>query len=244
MNALQAMKMQLNVARTENGDLAYKSTGSACLDFFSLCGGMRRNLEDLDKLFAKAYAENPVVAIKILFYMRNIRGGLGERNSFRVLLKELAKFYPEMAKQIVYAVPEYGRWDDLLVLLDTPVKDDAIALIKSQIEKDKEAMDKGKEVSLLGKWLPSINTSSKESVARAKIIMAALGMKAVEYRKLCSALRKEIKILEDNLRRKDYTFDYSKQPSQAMLRYKKAFMRNDEERYKSFLNKVVEQRIG
>ena len=248
MNALQAMKMQLNVARTENGDLAYKSTGSACLDFFSLCGGMRRNLEDLDKLFAKAYAENPVVAIKILFYMRNIRGGLGERNSFRVLLKELAKFYPEMAKQIVYAVPEYGRWDDLLVLLDTPVKDDAIALIKSQIEKDKEAMEKGKDpstgsgtVSLLGKWLPSINTSSKESVARAKIIMAALGMKAVEYRKLCSALRKEIKILEDNLRRKDYTFDYSKQPSQAMLRYKKAFMRNDEERYKSFLNKVVEQ---
>jgi hypothetical protein len=241
MNALQAMKMQLNVARTENGDLAYKSTGSACLDFFSLCGGMRRNLEDLDKLFAKAYAENPVVAIKILFYMRNIRGGLGERNSFRVLLKELAKFYPEMAKQIVYAVPEYGRWDDLLVLLDTPVKDDAIALIKSQIEKDKDAMEKGREVSLLGKWLPSINTSSKESVARAKIIMAALGMKAVEYRKLCSALRKEIKILEDNLRRKDYTFDYSKQPSQAMLRYKKAFMRNDEERYKSFLNKVVEQ---
>lgn len=266
MNALQAMKMQLNVARTENGDLAYKSTGSACLDFFSLCGGMRRNgcgkpkncsrnffnglllntgcqqpYTDLDKLFAKAYAENPVVAIKILFYMRNIRGGLGERNSFRVLLKELAKFYPKMAKQIVYAVPEYGRWDDLLVLLDTPVKDDAIALIKSQIEKDKEAMEKGREVSLLGKWLPSINTSSKESVARAKIIMAALGMKAVEYRKLCSALRKEIKILEDNLRRKDYTFDYSNQPSQAMLRYKKAFMRNDEERYKSFLNKVVEQ---
>ncbi len=66
-------------------------------------------------------------------------------------------------------------------------------------------------------------------------------MKAVEYRKLCSALRKQIKILEDNLRRKDYTFDYSKQPSQAMLRYKKAFMRNDEERYTAFLRKVVEQ---
>ncbi len=241
MNALQAMKTQLNVARTENGDLAYKSTGSACLYFFSLCGGMRNNLSDLDKLFANACAENSVVAIKILFYMRNIRGGLGERNSFRVLLRELAQFYPEMAKQIVYAVPEYGRWDDLLVLLDTPVKDDAIALIKKQIEKDKKAMKNGEEVSLLGKWLPSINTSSKESVKRAKIVMEALGMKAVEYRKLCSALRKEIKILEDNLRRKDYTFDYSKQPGQAMLRYKKAFMRNDQERYTAFLNKVVEQ---
>ena len=242
MNALQAMKMQLNVARTENGDLAYKSTGSACLDFFSLCGGMRKNLDDLDKLFAKAYAENPIIAIKILFYMRNIRGGLGERNSFRVLLKEFAKFYPGVARQILYAVPIYGRWDDLLVLLETPfIKDDVISFIRWQIGEDKKAMEKGKEVSLLGKWLPSINTSSKESVASAKIIMAALGMKAVEYRKLCSALRKEIKILEDNLRRKDYTFDYSKQPSQAMLRYKKAFMRNDEERYKSFLNKVVEQ---
>ena len=248
MNALQAMKINLNVAHTENGDLAYKSTGSACLDFFSLCGGMRRNVSDLSKLFVKAFAEEPVVAIKILFYMRNIRGGLGERNSFRVLLKELAQFYPETAKKILYAIPEYGRWDDVLVLMDTSIKDDAVALIKAQLEKDKAAISPSTssgtprdEVSLLGKWLPSINTSCAESVSLAKQLMTALGMKAVEYRKLCSALRKEIKILEDNLRRKDYTFDYSKQPSQAMLRYKKAFMRNDEERYKAFLNKVVEQ---
>ena len=248
MNALEAIKTLLNATRTENGDVAYKSTGSACLDFFSLCGGMRKNPGALEKLFAKAYAENPLVAIKILFYMRNIRGGLGERENFRMLLKEVADFYPEMAKQILYAVPEYGRWDDLLVLLETPAKDAAIALIKAQIEKDKKALEKSGapsagsgSVSLLGKWLPSINTSSKESVASAKIIMAALGMKAVEYRKLCSALRKEIKILEDNLRRKDYTFDYSKQPSQAMLRHKKAFLRNDKERYESFLKKVLEQ---
>ena len=90
MNALQAIKTQLNVAHTENGDLAYKSTGSACLDFFSLCGGMRKNISDLDKLFAKAFAENPVIAIKILFYMRNIRGGLGERKSI-----ELSELLPK-----------------------------------------------------------------------------------------------------------------------------------------------------
>lgn len=244
MNVFEAIKEQLNAAYTENCDLAYKSSGSACLDFFSLCGGMRRNLSDLEKLFAKAYGENPVLAVKILFYMRNIRGGLGERNGFRVLLKELAQFYPETARRIVYAIPEYGRWDDLLVLLDTPVKDEAVALIRNQLEKDRDAISASAgsaEVSLLGKWLPSINTSSKESVARAKILMAALGMKAVDYRKLCSALRKEIKIIEDNLRRKDYTFDYSKQPSQAMHRYRKAFLRNDGERYNAFLKKVLEQ---
>ena len=107
MNALQVMKMQLNKTFTENGDLAYKSTGSACLDFFSLCGGMRRNISALDKLFAKAYAENPVIAIKILFYMRNIRGGLGERNSFRVLLKELAKFFATEPKEYKEKLKKY-----------------------------------------------------------------------------------------------------------------------------------------
>lgn len=241
MNALMAINRQLNVTRTENGDLAYRSTGSACLDLFSLCGGMRRNVSDLTKLFVKAYAENHAFAVKILFYMRNIRGGLGERNSFRVLLKELADFYPETVGAILYAIPEYGRWDDVLSIMDTSVKDDTVALIKDQLVKDKAAMKDGREVSLLGKWLPSINTSSKESVALAKKLMTALGMKASEYRKMCSDLRREIKILEDNLRRKDYTFDYSKQPSQAMLRYKKAFMRNDEVRYKEFLRKAVEQ---
>ena len=241
MNALQAMTKHLNVTFTENGDLAYKSTGSACLDFFSLCGGMRNNPSDLSALFTKAYGENPVVAIKILFYLRNVRGGLGERNSFRELLKMLAQLYPAVAKQIIYAVPEYGRWDDLLVLLETPIKDEVLVLIKSQLEKDKEALEEGREVSLLGKWLPSINTSSKESVARGKLIMQGLGMKAVEYRKLCSALRRKIKILEEYLRCKDYSFDYTQQPSQAMLRYRKAFMRNDQERYQAFLDKVVEQ---
>ena len=119
MNALQAIKTANNVAFTENGDKAYATTNSACLDLFSLCGGMRNNIDNLRKLFVKAYGENAILAIKILFYMRNIRGGLGERNSFRVLLKELATYYPTAARQIVYAVPEYGRWDDLLVLLET-----------------------------------------------------------------------------------------------------------------------------
>lgn len=241
MNALQAMAKTLNVTRTENGDLAYRTTGSACLDLFSLCGGMRHNVSDLVKLFVKAYGENPQVAVKVLFYLRDIRGGLGERNSFRVLLTELAKFYPDTAKQIVYAVPQYGRWDDLLCLAETQVQDAAISVMKEQLEKDKRALESEGEVSLLGKWLPSINTSSKEKVHLAKIVMTALGMKACEYRKLCSALRAEIKILENNLRLKDYTFDYSKQPSQAMLRYKKAFIRNDGERYGAYLKQVMEQ---
>ena len=243
MNAIQEISRLLNVTHTENGDLAYKSTGSFCLDFFSLCGGMRHNPGELEKLFVKAYSENPVLAIKILFYLRNIRGGLGERNSFRNLLAYLAKSHPDVAKQVLYAVPVYGRWDDIFVLLGTPVEAAVIDLVKKQLDKDKLILEKkepaGETVSLLGKWLPSVNAIG--GTALAKVLMKALGMNAATYRKLCSALRKEIKIIENNLRTKDYTFDYSKQPSQAMLKYKKAFLRNDEERYKAFLNKVITQ---
>ncbi|MBQ3687697.1 MAG: DUF2828 family protein [Treponema sp.] len=227
-----------------------------CLDFFSLCGGMRKNPGDAEKLFVRAYGENPSLAVKILFYMRDIRGGLGERDLFRHLLCHLAEFYPETVRKILYAVPKYGRWDDLLCLLATRAKDDAVSVIKAQLEKDRVLLnaanaDKAGEcaqeagtaggVSLLGKWLPSINASSKETVRAAKTLMAALGMNAAGYRKLCSALRKRIQIIEDYLRRSDYSFDYSRQPSQAMFRYKKAFIRNDKERYSGFLKKVIEQ---
>ncbi len=271
MTALDEIKKILNVTATENGDTAFRSSGSACLDFFSLCGGMRQNQGDLGKLFVRAYGENPALAVKILFYMRDIRGGLGERMSFRNLLCHLADVYPETARKVLYAVSKYGRWDDLLCLLDSRLKDDAVAVIKAQLEKDRAALkgahhdgdtsggaecadsgagaaESGRDsgafaggISLLGKWLPSINASSKATVHAAKILMGALGMNAAEYRRLCSALRKEIQIIEDYLRRKDYSFDYSKQPSQAMFRYKKAFLRNDQERYSAFLKKVVEQ---
>ena len=260
MTALDEIKKILNVTATENGDTAFRSSGAACLDFFSLCGGMRQNQGDLEKLFVRAYGENPALAVKILFYMRDIRGGLGERMSFRKLLCHLADVYPETARKVLYAVSKYGRWDDLLCLLDTRLKDDAVAVIKAQLEKDRAALvrshaasepaegdgssgggDVASGISLLGKWLPSINASSKATVHAAKILMGALGMNAAEYRRLCSALRKEIQIIEDYLRRKDYSFDYSKQPSQAMFRYKKAFLRNDQERYSAFLKKVVEQ---
>lgn len=75
MNFFEAIKEKLNITKGENGDLALKSSGSACLDLFSLAGGMRRNTANLTALFSKAYAENPILAIKILFYMRNVRGG-------------------------------------------------------------------------------------------------------------------------------------------------------------------------
>ena len=75
-------------------------------------------------------------------------------------------------------------------------------------------------------------------MTRAKKVAKALGLRPADYRKALSALRKQIHILENNLRVKDYSFNYAAVPSKAMYKYRQAFMRNDEKRYGEFLDSV------
>jgi hypothetical protein len=241
MEYMNALKEEINKVLTENEDTAYKTTGSYCLDFFSLVGGLRHHYEDAMNLFIRAYYENPITAIKLLFYTRDIREGLGERNTFRFLFNYLCNFQPDVAKQIVEYVPLYGRYDDLLGCLHTKVEDTAIDLIQKQLFIDEENYKEGKSVSLLSKWLPSCNTSSCETRKMAKYLVDKLQMREEDYRKMLSRLRKG-RILENYLREKDYTFDYSKQPSQAMYKYSQAFLRNDEQRYQNYLTEVSEKK--
>ena len=176
--------------------------------------------------------------MKTLFFARDVRGGLGERKVFRVCLQWLAHNAPDSAKKNIPFVAEFGRWDDLLSLLGTPCEKEALGLIKKQLETDLEAMDMGDDVSLLAKWLPSVNASNAQTVAYAKRIARFLGMTDATYRKTLVKLRERIRIIENSLREKDYSFDYAKQPSKAMFKYRKAFYRNDGERYGEFMSKV------
>ncbi len=238
-NFLDALKEEANKTLTENGAVTYRSSGSECVDLFGSIGALRSaNDEDIVRRFIKAWAEDRDIAMKILFYARDIRGGLGERRVFRVIFSALAALEPESVRKNIALIPEYGRWDDLLELLGTPCEADALAFIKEQLSADLAALEAGEQVSLMAKWLPSVNASSEETKKQAQIIAAAMGMNSAQYRKALSALRAEIKILENNLREKDYTFDYSKQPSKAMFKYRKAFNRNDGERYSEYLNSV------
>ena len=173
-----------------------------------------------------------------MFYARDVRGGLGERRVFRILLRWLAVSKPESVVRNLPYVAEYGRWDDVLVLLDTPCRAEALALLKQQFDADLAALSSDGDVSLLGKWLPSVNASNDETIRAAKQIANAFGLSDRDYRKTLTKLRAQIRILENNLRKRDYTFDYSKQPSKAMFKYRKAFLRNDAERYGAFMQRV------
>lgn len=236
---LEVLKKTANKTYTENGAVAHRTSGKDCLNLFAAIGALRRaDDQNICSRFLKAYAENPDLAMKILFYARDVRGGLGERRVFRSILTWLASNEKSSVVRNLPYIAEYGRWDDVLVLLKTPCRKEALALLEEQFREDLAALEAGGDISLLGKWLPSVNASNQETVVMAKMIAKSFGLSDRDYRKALTGLRARIRIIENNLREKDYTFDYSKQPSKAMFKYRKAFLRNDGERYAAFMDRV------
>lgn len=236
---LEVLKKTANKTYTENGAVTHRTSGKDCLDLFAAIGALRRaDDQNICSRFLKAYAENPDLAMKILFYARDVRGGLGERRVFRSILTWLASNEKGSVVRNLPYIAEYGRWDDVLVLLKTPCRKEALALLEEQFREDLAALEDGGDISLLGKWLPSVNASNQETVVMAKMIAKSFGLSDRDYRKALTGLRARIRIIENNLREKDYTFDYSKQPAKAMFKYRKAFLRNDGERYAAFMDKV------
>lgn len=228
-----------NFTETENGAIAHKSTLNKIYDMFALGGAYRnRTDEDCILLFKNALEEDETLALKCLFYLRDIRGGQGERRFFRVCFNWLAKNYPEIARRNLINLAEYGRYDDLYCVVGTPVEKDMFALIKEQLEKDIASMNESEKsgVSLLAKWLKSENASSKETKMLGNKTRIALGLTHKSYREILSVLRTRINIVEKLMSEKRFNeIEYSKIPSKAGLIYRNAFAKRDAERYKEFM---------
>ena len=231
---------QNKTARTGNGAVSNVSTLNYNLDFFG-AGGALRQADDnrVIDLFSKAFSEDRLLAVKTLFYFRDIRSGQGERKTFRTAILWLAGFYPDVLKKNLELVSEYGRWDDLFVLKNTPLWTDVVQLIDKQLVKDRTALRKEGRVSLLAKWMPSINTSSASTRALANEFATEFGLSPRDYRKTLSALRKYIDVIERKMSSKNFSeIDYSRVPSRAGMIYRKAFSKRDADRYVAFLQAV------
>ena len=243
MNTLELLKEELyGKTYTENGDLAYVTTKSKNLDFFGIAGASRHNPSQVLDLFKEALKEDFELAIMNLFYLRDVRGGLGERDCFRICFEYLCNEVPSIAKELFEFVIEYGRYDDLFVAMNTKVENEFISLIKDQLSKDIESKEKDGTCSLLAKWMPSINASNSDTISKAIYFANKLKTSKKEYRQMLSYLRKDM-IIENNLREKDYTFDYETVPGKALYKYKMAFTRNDSKRYAEFINDVNNKTI-
>lgn len=228
---MNGLKNESNYTYTENGALTYKSTLNGLLDLFALGGAYRtRSDADVINLFMKAFAEDEVHALKCLFYLRDVRGGQGERRFFRVVAKWLAREHTDAMKRNLQYVPEFGRWDDLYVFVGTPLEKNAFKLMYDQLALDVSC----KTPSLLAKWLKSENTSSRDSRALADKTRRYFGMNHKEYRKTLSILRERIRVLERLMSAGRWDeIEFDKIPSRAGMIYKNAFARHDIERMKS-----------
>lgn len=234
-----------NKSITENGAVGYRTTGKELVDLnFSVSSLRNANESDIVSRFTKAYKEDRLIAVKWLMYARDIRGGLGERRLFRTIFKNIWTENPKISANLIKLVPEYGRWDDLWCLLDTPQKQNVIGFVISQLTSDLDNMKFGKPVSLLGKWMPSINTSSKNTRDLAKIFIDEIpryikGFNSIVYTKMLVELRKYIDVVEVKMSAKKWgDIKYESVPSRSNLIYNNAFLRNDEERRREFLSSL------
>lgn len=245
---LNELTAQTNLTHTENGAVTNKSSLNAVVDFFGLAGGMRQTPQVAADLFDKAYEEDPQTALRILFYLRDIRGGQGERDIFRAGMRRYAvakpgsstDFLDQLAvfKQNLRLVSEYGRWDDLFF---NGVTEPVVEIIRDQLRVDALSYSASptEQVSLLAKWLPSENASSLESKKWARQLATALDLTPAQYRRMLSRLRGRIRLLEQDMSAKRWNeIDYGKLPSQAHRKHVKAFHRNSPERYSAYLESV------
>lgn len=237
---VKAMQNEENKTYTENGAFATKSTNSYLLDLFGVIGSLRgRKNSDIWRLFSKAFAEDNLLATKMMFYARDIRGGLGERDTFRVILNYLAITHPSLVYENMGLIPFYGRWDDLYSLIGTPLEKTMWEMIKYQIEVDRYKMGSGEPISLLAKWLKSVNTSNKESNRLGKLTARHLGLSEKSYRQILSKMRAYIDVTEVKMSAGAWEeINYPSVPSYAMKNYREAFKRNDTNRFEKYIDLV------
>ena len=250
------------VSVTENGMIGYTSTGNAYLDFLYKISSLRGcNVEVLETEFTKLFDSAMInktnsYLLRFFLYIRDPRNGLGERTLARWLIKTLFRFTilnnkEECFNFLLNRLYDYGRWDDLLYIFCPSYSDKynkyfikVCKLLKSTLDKDLELMKEGKPISLLAKWMPSINTSSENTKSLAYSFIEVIGMSEKEYRKTLSLLRNYLKITERQMSLNEWKeIDYEKVPSLANLRYKDAFLRHDRERRLEYLNSLSKGKV-
>lgn len=237
---LDALEQGTNYTRTENGALTHRSSLDKVLDYFALAGAMRERPKDAAKHFVKAYGQDPLLAVKTMFYLRDVRGGQGERATFDAAFRDLLKRDRDLAVRLMPLIATYGYYKELIGLYDVEPTT-VVTLVKNQLNADATALqDKKTGVSLLAKWLPSVKTSSAASRLLAAKLAADMGISARQYRLNVATLRKHIHLLEQDMSANRWDdIDYSKLPSQAFRTHTKAFKRHTPEKFAAFTAKVV-----
>lgn len=244
-----------NLTETENGAIAVKSTLDSVVDLFGTIGSMRENNyhepasvnKELLPMFAKAMQENKELAMKTLFYVRDCRGGMGEKEVFKTIMLALLELETEesylLFKNNIANIVEFGSWKDLLDIFNrtnnSQAKLDIVDYIYDTIHTDIRLMNECKTPSLLAKWLPTINSKSKHTKLKAKNLLTLMPKLDFDYRNYCTQARKMLKIVERNIAQKTFNeINYSAVPSRCMLFNRNLFIEKDNKHFNEYLDSL------
>ena len=243
MSFFQQMEMENNMTTGWNGEGGHRSTLSANLDFHTRIGNMRyAQPEEIVGLFAEAFHEDERLALRNLFYSRDILKGMGEKRVFEEIVIAIAQNAPNVFSQMVPLIPEYGSFADLRKIIGSTNLDyedviPALDFLKEQIVKDYDSA----YPSLCAKWMPTAERKNELHKVGVRRFCKRVGINKADYRKTISIIRKRLGIIETKMTEGRYEdIDYSKIPSQAFKKYTQAFYRNDEERFEAFLQRANE----
>ena len=216
VEAVEEVQME---TRTSNGMKTFDSSKSALVDLFFAIGASRG--KDLSNEFVRALKQDETLALRLLMWARDIRGGAGEREVVRKILLSLEKNYPEALDRVFVHIPEFGRWDDMLIFKTKRFKDRAFTMIGDALREKN---------GLCAKWMPRQGPLAAE-------IRQFFGMSPKFYRK---SLVELTKVVEQNMCANTWTeINYSHVPSLAASRYQKAFKRHDPTGYEAYKAKLV-----
>ena len=202
-------------AITANGAATLATSGDPLVDLFFVIGSSRK--QDISQKFLSALSVDPELTTRMLFWARDVRGGAGERDTFRKLLGSLATINPEMIKRVVDLVPEYGRWDDLECLMSTAAEDDALRVWASAIHRGD---------ALACKWAPRQGPLANR--LRKKMGVAT----PKQYRQMVVNSGRSVE--QHMCARQWHNIHYQHVPSLASARYQNAFTKNDTARYREW----------
>lgn len=252
LSSLKKADARESVSITENGAVGYARSGHALTDFFFKVGSMRKaGPIEIANAFAEVYAEDKQRALELMFFIRDCRGGQGEKHVFNAIFGWVIKNDPAAAISLLSLIPEYGSWKSFFEL--TPyflsasedVRKAANTLFMDRWDSDIDGMEAQKSISLMAKWCPSANTSSRNTKNLARYWRGVLGITEKEYRKTLSSLRDYLKILETKMSANKWSeIDYNAVPSRAGVIYRNSFLKHDETRRRQWLEDLKKPESG
>lgn len=230
---------------TENNALAYKSSGKKLTDFNFKISYYRNNPDKAlnDFIDLVNTCDNMETIARYVFYLGDIRQGLGERQLFRICLNYFLSCIGDEKQitQLFENIPEYNRWDSIWKI---SLNENSLSIIRNQLTLDIYNQVHNKPISLLAKWLPSENASSEKTKSMAKIIRNGLDLTPKEYRTILSRLRKHLDIVERKMSSNHWNeINYEKVPSKANLIYSNSFFSHDQERRLKYLENLKKGKV-